>query len=441
MKKLIVSLLAAVTVFSTAVFGGCLNVSGADGKDGRDGKNATAYEYYELAKSENPDLTIEEFLKEYLSFNYDEIDDSFSLKASINRSLLSGVTIAAVFETVENKFPYGQTKKQVTGLGSGAIIELGRDGGELTGDAYVVTNCHVIYDDTAIEPISQSVYVYLYGKDDDYNDRDFAIPATVVGASRAYDLALLKIEDSAVIRGSTVREASFTSAEDVYLGETVYAVGNPAGGGLSATQGIISKESEYITIDMSSSNYASDERDYRVLRTDAAINGGNSGGGLFNLNGDIVGIVNAKAASEDIDNMGYALPASFAKRLVKLMRENVETFDANGVPAVSHAVLNAVYTADNRNVALVDGLAVISETVKVTTAGDGLEKDDAIRRITVKDENGNTVEDKEVTRIYHVDDLLISARAGYTVTVTVSRNGKTVEVPVKITLSHMVNFE
>ena len=64
MKKFVVCLIAAATALSTALLGGCINVSGVDGKDGKDGKNATAYEYYELAKQENPDLTAR-FLREF----------------------------------------------------------------------------------------------------------------------------------------------------------------------------------------------------------------------------------------------------------------------------------------------------------------------------------------------------------------------------------------
>ena len=433
MKKFVVCLIAAATALSTALLGGCINVSGVDGKDGKDGKNATAYEYYELAKQENPDLTIEEFLKQYLSFSPDEISGSISLQASINRSLLAGVSIAAVFETTATRFPF-QTK-QYMGLGAGAIIDLDKE----NGGAYVVTNCHVIYDDTANRQISDEVYIYLYGKDDDFLDKDYAIPATVVGASLTYDIALLKVENSELIKNGVVREADFTQSDDAYVGETVYAVGNPAGSGLSATQGIISKESEIISVNMSSSEdeMQADVRDYRVLRTDAAINGGNSGGGLYNLEGELVGIVNAKAAREDIDNMGYALPASIAKRLVKVMRENEETFDAAGAPQVMHATVKAAYAAENRKVTLENDRAVIAETVKVTSAGDGLEADDSILRIKITDSEGKTVEDRAVSRIYHVDDLMISARVGCTVTFTVSRGGKDVEVPVRITSAHM----
>ncbi|MDE6586331.1 MAG: S1C family serine protease [Clostridia bacterium] len=430
MKKWIVSLTAA-TVAAVTLLSGCVNLSGVDGKDGRDGKDASAYEYYEIAKSENPDLTVEEFLKQYLSVS--DLD-AFSLQASINRSLFSGVSIAAAFTVKYEGFWSRPTTSY--SFGSGVIIDLDLD----KGDAYVVTNCHVIYNDTATKHISDDVTLYLYGQDEEYL-QEYSIPATVVGASRTYDIALLKVNGSKVLMSSSARAASFDTSDDVYVGETVYAVGNPEGYGISATQGIISKESETISVDLSSSNFVQDVKEYRVIRTDAAINGGNSGGGLFNLSGGLVGIVNAKAASEDIDNMGYALPASNVKRLVKLMQDNYLSGGFGSSTGVSQARIKAGYTAKNRTVKLVDDRAVISETVYVTTEGDGLLKDDAIRSVKITDANGKVVEEKQITRTHHLDDVLLSVRKGYTVTFTVSRGGEITEVPVTITNEHFLTLE
>lgn len=433
MKKWILSLTAAA-VASATVLSGCVSLSGVDGKDGADGKDASAYEYYELAKSENPDLTIDEFLKEYLSFSG---EDSFTLQNSINRSLLCGVSIASAF-TVNRYDWFGRPAGTQTSyaFGSGVIIDLDKE----AGNAYVVTNCHVIYNDGANNPVSSGVTLYLYGQDEEYLS-EYAIEATVIGASRTYDIALLKVEDSAILKSSSARAATFASNDDVFVGETVYAVGNPEGYGISATQGIISKESESISVDLSSSNYVQDVKEYRVIRTDAAINSGNSGGGLFNYSGELVGIVNAKAASEDIDNMGYALPASNVKRLVSLMKDAYLKTGFSGTTGLAQINLNAGFSAKNRSVKLTDDCAVISETVYVASEGDGLLSDDAVRKVKITDANGNTVEEKTITRTHHLDDVLLSARAGYTVTFTVSRNGADVEVPVLITNEHTVTFE
>lgn len=427
MKKVIVSFIAAAIIAATSLIGGCVSISGVDGKDGRDGQDATVYQCYELAKQENPDLTIEEFLKQYLSYSGSEIESGFSMQASINRSLLSAVSVAAGFEVTDTNI-WGKPSGTKTSwmFGAGVIIDLDKE----KGDAYVVTNCHVVYTDAAVgSNISHNVYLFLYGQDEDYDVRQYGIPATVVGASRTYDIAVLKVQGSEVLASSAARACKFDESDDVYAGEPVYAIGNPETLGVSATQGIISKESETIQVNLSdTSTYV---KQYRVIRTDAAINGGNSGGGLFNTEGELVGIVNAKAAESDIDNMGYALPASNVRRLVKLMIESENDFDGINT-GVAQTQLNAAFSAQGRTVKLENDRAVISETVYVSTAGNGLEKDDAIRKIIIEDGSGNVVESKEVTRLYHVDDVLLSAREGYKVKFTVSRSGSLQEVVITI---------
>ncbi len=429
MKKIIVALISVI-IASAAFMGGCVNVSGVDIK-GLDGKNASAYEFYELAKSQDPDLTIDEFLKKYLSYTDTQ---AFALQGAINRSLMSGVSVVACFETVSYDLFGRPIKKSVASFGSGVITELDKE----NGDAYVVTNCHVVYNDTAVNSyVSDEIYLYLYGQDDDYNDRDYAIPATVVGVSSTYDIALLKVEGSEILRSGTAVAAEFDDADDVYVGETVYAIGNPERLGIAATQGIISKDSETIRVDISSSDYNQNIKTYRVIRTDAAINGGNSGGGLFNLEGKLAGIVNAKAASEDIDNMGYALPSSNVRRLVELMHS--QGYD--GETGVEQAYLNASFSAKNRKTKYENDKLAIYETVYVTAAGDGLLAEDAVRHVKITDAQGNIYEDMDVTRLYHLDDALLSARLGYTVTLTVSREGKTVEVPITLTKDNFINYD
>jgi serine protease Do len=83
-------------------------------------------------------------------------------------------------------------------------------------------------------------------------------------------------------------------------GDAVLAIGNPLGYGLSVTTGVVSRPSETVTIGNATMT---------LLRTDAAVNSGNSGGGLFNLNGELIGIVNAKIAANTVDNVGYAIPS------------------------------------------------------------------------------------------------------------------------------------
>ena len=428
------------------LFCGCGLVAGTDGLDGRDGKDGTdvsVYDAYEALKREtgNNNLTFEDFLKEYLNFSGGEINSAASLQASINRSLMSAVTIMTRFKyKTTSLLGNGYSYKAFTG--SGVILDVDRE----AGDAYVVTNCHVVYDDTSADAnyISEYVRLYLFGQDvegvnysfaHDYSviyDDGYGIEAQVIGASVTYDIALLKVTGSEVIKRSDAVAASFSDAEDVYIGETVYAIGNAAAEGMSAADGIVSKDSEYIELNLSDKGAANIE--YRVLRTTAPINHGNSGGGLFNTNGKIVGIVNSKDDSEDVDNLGYVLPANYVKRLLKLM---YDSYNGSLVMGVNKAYLGVVtevsdsysrYDSENNR-------AVISEVVRVKSAQDApsssaLQAGDIFKSVRIVGADGAEKENLKITREYHLRDVMFSVRQGDTVYLTVERGGSETEVAI-----------
>lgn len=437
MKKFLAAAISAVCVATVALCG-CVTISGVDGLDGKDGGDVSIHAIYEATnearKAEGlSELTFLEFVSEYLTHGDGDVESASSLQSSINRSLLSGVSVAAGFnEKVISSTGWWKTEANWY-FGSGVIVDLDKE----TGDAYVVTNCHVIYNEDAVgSAISKSVYLFLYGQDYSYDVENCAIAATVVGASRSYDIALLKVEGSELLKDSAARAAKFVTDDDVSVGETVYAIGNPEGYGLSATQGIVSKDSEYIDVNLSAENKKNPTvKTYRVLRTDAAINSGNSGGGLFNSNGDVVGIVNAKASSSTIDNMGYALPAGNVRRLISVMKDCESSYSGVGLnlPAIQakldYKECVSKYHSDENRIEIV-------ENVFVKEAGGGLEDNDSIRRIKITDADGNIVEDKEVTRLYHFNDTLLSMRSGYKLTVTVSRAGETKEITVPVTYEY-----
>lgn len=424
----------------TVIFGGCTVSLGSDGKDGQD---VSIYEIYEATNAARVEqgmssLTFLEFITEYLGYTGEEIQQMTSLQTTINRSLLSGVSILTTFNVPASR-PY-QTATQETYAGSGVIVDIDKE----AGDMYVVTNCHVVYlsygeGDGYCDDIS----LYLYGSE--YSSADTtsnAISAEIVGASLTYDIAVLKVENSDIVKNSDALAASWSEDECVYAGETVYAVGNPEGSLLSVTTGIISRDSEYITIDMYDTAYTSeDDFTYRVLRTDAAINGGNSGGGLFDINGNLVGIVNAKSVDEAIDNMGYALPASTVRRVVENM---IDRYEQTGEE--THGVYRAMMGIE---IQLTDSsaylnnetnLVEISETVTIATVSGGLASGnlkvgDVITNIKVTDANDNLKEDVDITRFYSVGDVMLAAREGDTVTVTVLRSGSDGELSFPMTIT------
>ena len=175
--------------------------------------------------------------------------------------------------------------------------------------------------------------IYLYG----YQDADYKLNATFVGGSADNDIAVLKIERKNL--SSSLAEIFFDSGYynaatignslDLAGGEEVIAVGNPLIANtysgmtieqyeqsyidamvLSSTSGVVSTISDNALFE--SIIDSSKTVDMRLIRVDAAINSGNSGGGLYDLRGNLIGIVNSKMASSNIDNVGYAIPINVA---------------------------------------------------------------------------------------------------------------------------------
>lgn len=461
MKKFLAAFLAAIITVATLGLGGCLSAAGMDGKDGKDGQDASAYDFYELAKTVpgQENMTVDEFLSKYLNYTSVDLETELSSQSNANRSVLSCVSILTSFDyelrAGRNIYTYHQIF-----TGAGVIVDLDK----ANGNAYVLTNCHVVYNDASKSEIASGVYLYLYGQDArgvNYNlyyeqvftnyfntyydytvgdDADYRISAEVVAASQTYDLALLKVTGSEVLKYSNAVAAEFASTDDVYVKESVYAIGNPEGEGMSVTSGTVTKESQNIYLNLSE-QHANDEKyytEYRVVGTDAAINGGNSGGGMFrSLDGKLIGIVNSKHVAEDVDNMGYVLPASYARRLWLAIRDSYEGGYITDKQGVKVAKFPAECTVKSTSASWdrASQRTVLEEKVAIASDYEGFKKNDLVTNIKIVDKSGNVVEDRAVTRTYHVEDTMISAREGYTVTVSVLRGSEPVDITFTATLT------
>lgn len=404
----------ALTLGVSAAFGGC---SAVTPRDGINGKDLNIYDIYEAAKTEsgNPGLTFTEFLKEYLSYNPEDIATSVSLQTAINRSLMSSVSIQTQFT---------ESGRTVAYSGSGVILDVDRASGDMT----VVTNCHVVYSAKSKRYSSEngypdSIYLWLYGSESNYTqtNKNNAIPATLIAASKTYDVAVIKVTGSDLIRKSQATAASWSDAEEVYLGETVFAVGNANSQQMSANVGYVSKDSELIKVDLGDENGG---YDYTVLRTSAAINSGNSGGGLYNLGCEIVGLVNAKGKT-DATGFGYALPAASTRRVVDNLIDGAAAGKVSRVKRFKHG-LNVEVTDMYSTGLNKDGFAEIYEQVTVSSPSFGspfygkISGDDVLKRVKIT--RGNTVvEDIEIRREHNFHDVMLSVREGDTVEITVLR--------------------
>lgn len=125
--------------------------------------------------------------------------------------------------------------------------------------------------------------------------------------------------DNEVLKNSDAKEVEIANSNEINVGDKAIAIGNSEALGISATSGIVSVDSEYITM------LSLDEKayvDHRVIRIDTAVNGGNSGGGLFNSNGQLIGIVNAKITDDSIENIAFAIPSNVAISIAQNILNN-----------------------------------------------------------------------------------------------------------------------
>lgn len=162
---------------------------------------------------------------------------------------------------------------------------------------YAVTNRHVIED-------NYKIMVY-------FGEQDVKVDAEVLGKDDKVDLAVISFSFYAYIQPITF----FADSNDLRSGSFAIAIGNPSGHDFwgSATFGIVSHPKRYLSDDTNGDGKSDWDAEY--IQHDTAINPGNSGGALINLKGELIGINTLKFASEDIDNMGFAIPSNVVKEL------------------------------------------------------------------------------------------------------------------------------
>ena len=211
-------------------------------------------------------------------------------------------SVVSITSTIQSSNYYGFGTQESEGAGSGFIIAKTKD------SLMIATNNHVVSDATSL----------TVGFVDDTTAK-----ATVVGTDSSADLAVIsvKIKDIKDATASKIKVATLGSSDDLKVGEEVVAIGNALGYGQSVTTGVVSAKNREVSLTDGTMN---------LLQTDAAINPGNSGGVLINMDGQVVGINNAKLEDTSVEGMGYAIPITTAKTiLTDLMNAgSVSTKDA-----------------------------------------------------------------------------------------------------------------
>ncbi len=241
--------------------------------------------------------------------------DSNVVVEVVKKNMSCTVGINCTFVTVQNYF--GQRKEYTTsGSGTGFIV------GSNETELLIATNNHVVEGAKTVQIVFS-----------DDNQVDAAVRAT----DPNYDLAIVSVPLDSISKETmdSITVANLGSSDDIQVGQMVIAIGNALGYGQSVTVGYLSAKDRAVTIDGNTK---------KLLQTDAAINGGNSGGPLFNIYGEVIGINCAKYSDTSVEGMCFAIPISVAIPILQdLMTKEVVTEAEQGYLGVSITTVPSSY--------------------------------------------------------------------------------------------------
>ena len=310
------------------------------------------------------------------------VDTSKLLTASEVYAQNVNSTVGITTSITTNYFGYQTT---AAAAGSGFI---------LTQDGYILTNYHVVES-------SSSIKVTTYD--------GISYDAQLIGYDESNDIAVLKID------ATDLTPVVLGDSDSVSVGDSVVAIGNPLGElTFSLTAGAISALDRPVTLSSGTT--------MNLMQTDCAINSGNSGGALFNMYGEVIGITNAKYSSSSssseasIDNIGFAIP-------INQVRSIVESIIQNGYiikPYIGVTVTDV--SSESQSYGLPQGAAVRSVVEGSPAAEAGLQENDIITAA-----NGDAI-----TGSNDLVKLVKAASAGDTLELTVYRQGQTVTVTLTV---------
>ena len=279
---------------------------------------------------------------------------------------------------------YGQSQVE-SGAGSGVII---------SSDGYILTCAHVV---DGASTITVTI-----------DDKDYT--ATLVGEDTTSDVAVIKID------ATGLTPATVGDSDNLKVGQSVMAVGNPLGElGGTITGGMISALNRSVTIQGTSSTNT-----MSLIQMDASVSPGNSGGGLFNMNGELIGIVNAKSSSSDAEGLGFAIPINDA---IEVAQQLLENGYVTGRPYLGITYLGV---EDAQTAAQLGVNAYGVYVVEVVKGGPaeraGLQSGDRIVSI-----DGTEIASKD-----DLGTLMQKHAAGDTLNITIARNGQMQTVSVTL---------
>ena len=366
----------------TALVLSCALVGGAMGFGGSALQNHLAAKDKDMDEESTQASVVYEGSRESSIINIAQIDTSKQMTPAEVYAQNVNSTVGIRTSITTNYWGY---QTQSAAAGSGFI---------LSADGYVLTNYHVVEN-------SDSITVSLY------NGEEY--DAVLVGCDQSNDIAVLKID------AEGLTPAVLGDSDNLNVGDQVVAIGNPLGElTFSLTTGAVSALNREVTL---SSNVTMD-----LIQTDCAINSGNSGGALFNLYGEVIGITNAKYSSSSsgseasIDNIGFAIPMNHVKNIVKSI---IET---GSITKPYIGVTVTAVSSEAQAYGLPTGAAVRSVEEDSPAAKGGLEANDIITEV-----NGTTI-----TSSSDLVSYVGEQAPGDELKLKVYRQGKTLDITVTI---------
>lgn len=387
--------------------------------NGENGKDATALDFYNEYVKQYGEISYKDFLSLFMTFE----TGGYS---TINACLSSTAKVYSAFDVrnSESLYPTISSTKKAMFAGSAVIIDIGEE------YTYLLTNYHVIFCEDAVgSKTSEEIVCYLYGSErypeekesntgNYYEYGEFAISCEYVGGSPTYDVAIIRAKTQRVNEvNPNVSEVEFAS--DYYVGETAIAIGNPNDAGLSVTQGVVSVDNEFIYLEVDGTL-----RTHRSIRIDTALYEGNSGGGLFNKDGKLIGLCNAGNTTDQ--NINYAIPLSILKGAISniMYYYNDGNAQTNGLYKITVGVTvtgkNSRFVFDS-----ITGFGKVQEEVKVESIVEGsiaeklgLQAGDIITHFNY---DGNSI---SVKRYFEIGDYILNLRAGSVFNINYIRDGK-----------------
>ena len=260
-------------------------------------------------------------------------------------------------------------------------------------DGYILTNYHVIED-------SNSITVSFYD--------GTSASAALIGYDESNDIAVLKVETE------NLTPVILGDSDNLNVGDSVLAIGNPLGElTFSLTAGAISAKDRQVTL---SSNVT-----MNLMQTDCAINSGNSGGALFNLFGEVIGITNAKystssSSEASIDNIGFAIPINHIRPIVDSIIEKGYI----SKPYIGVSVTDV--SQETQSYGLPQGAAVKAVVENSPAAAAGLQVNDIITQ----------VDGTAITGSSDIVSIVSKCQVGQVLKLTVYRQGATIELEITV---------